>query len=256
MNDKPLRIVMLCGKGRSSRIMFHGLSPGICIVGVIMEGKSSFKMLIRRCKKLGIVTVFGQLLFLAYNRLLHQMSHTRIKQLFDDIQLNDAAIPGDILQTVDSINSEEAILLLQNYNPDAVVVNGTRIISAKMLSAVEAPFINTHSGITPRYRGVHGGYWAMANEDPTNCGVTVHLVDTGIDTGGVLYQALIFPDHRDNFATYPIHQIAKAIPLMRAALQDVGENRMKVRQGVLPSQLWYHPTLFTYFKNWIIKGVK
>ena len=41
-----------------------------------------------------------------------------------------------------------------------------------------------HAGITPQYRGVHGGYWAVVNNDPEHCGVTIHFVDKGIDTGG------------------------------------------------------------------------
>ncbi len=70
-----------------------------------------------------------------------------------------------------------------------VLVVGTRIISRKVLVAVAAPFINYHDGITPKYRGIHGGYWASAQSDLANFGVTVHLVDPGIDTGEVLYQA-------------------------------------------------------------------
>src|SRR5438093_9923670 len=46
-----------------------------------------------------------------------------------------------------------------------VVVNGTRIISEAVLTASDAVFINMHAGITPKYRGVHGGYWALYNGD-------------------------------------------------------------------------------------------
>jgi len=111
-------------------------------------------------------------------------------------------------------------------------------------------------GITPKYRGVHGGYWALVNKDRANCGVTVHLIDQGIDTGGVLYQDTINTDHSDNINTYPIHQIAKGISLMKAALEDITEDQINVRPGVYPSKLWYHPTLIEYFKHWVQKGVK
>jgi methionyl-tRNA formyltransferase len=43
-----------------------------------------------------------------------------------------------------------------------------------------------HAGITPRYRGTHGGYWVLLNNDPGHCGVTIHLVDPGIDTGSIV----------------------------------------------------------------------
>ena len=255
--DKKVRIVMLCGDGQSSRIMYNDLASYVDIECIILEKSPSRKTIIqRRIKKLGILKTTGQLLFFIFNKLLAKTSQARIKQLISSYGLNDARFPNNILRNVETINSEETISLLKRINPDAVVVNGTRIISANVLSSVNVPFINTHLGITPKYRGVHGGYWALANGDADNCGVTVHLVDQGIDTGGVLYQDIIRADNGDNFNTYPIHQIAKAIPLMRATLNDVKEKRINVKQGVLPSHLWYHPTLFEYVKYWIKKGMR
>ena len=61
------------------------------------------------------------------------------------------------------------------------MVNGTRIISSRVLDSIGCPIINTHAGITPRYRGVHGGYWALAEGHPEEVGTTVHLVDKGIE---------------------------------------------------------------------------
>ena len=63
-------------------------------------------------------------------------------------------------------------------------------------------------------------------------------------------------DKYDNFNTYPVHQIAKAIPLMKTALNDVKEKCLDIKQGIPPSHLWYHPSLFEYVKNWIHRGVK
>jgi folate-dependent phosphoribosylglycinamide formyltransferase PurN len=257
MENKKIRIVMLCRNGQSSRIMYYGLASFVDVECVILEKKPSGKIMIqRRMKKLGILKTTGQLLFLTMNKLMAKTSETRIKQLISDYGLNDESFPDDIIRKVDSINCEEVINLLKRINPVAVVVNGTRIISKSVLSSVNAPFINTHMGITPKYRGVHGGYWALVNGDPGNCGVTVHLVDQGIDTGGVLYQDIIRVDNCDNFNTYPIHQIAKAIPLMIAALNDVREKQIHIKQGVLPSHLWYHPTLFEYVKYWVKRGVR
>jgi len=256
MNNK-INVVMLCGNSQSSRIMFNDIASHVNIECVIIENKPSRKIMIqRRIKKLGAIRVIGQILFMLINKLLAWTSKARVRQLILDYGLNDTPPPENKTISVNSINDEETINLLEKFNPDAVVVNGTRIISKKVLSSIKAPFINTHMGITPKYRGVHGGYWALAMEDSDNCGVTIHLVDQGIDTGGVLYQDTIHAGKGDNFNTYPIHQIAKAIPLMKAALNDVREKHMNVRQGVFPSHLWYHPTILDYIKYWIQRGVK
>ncbi len=43
--------------------------------------------------------------------------------------------------------------------------------------------LNAHPGLLPRYRGVDVVAWAVLNGDPV--GVSVHLVDAGIDTGRI-----------------------------------------------------------------------
>jgi folate-dependent phosphoribosylglycinamide formyltransferase PurN len=256
MEISRIKIIMLCGKGSSSRTMYHGLNEHVDIVAVILEEKPSPSHLVkRRIKKLGFLKVIGQLLFILFNKIVSPLSAKRISFLMTDFMLKNHAIPKDVIQKVKSVNSQETINLIKKHKPDAIVVNGTRIISYKVLSSVKTPFLNTHMGITPKYRGIHCGYWAMAMKDEENCGVTVHLVDKGIDTGGVLYQARISPTKSDNFNTYPIHQISKGIELMKLALKDVAKNDIKIIEGIFPSTLWSHPTLFEYLRNWLKKGI-
>ena len=194
---------MLCGIDKSSNIMYNGLAPYFDIICVILENRVSRKKIFkRRIKKLGLLKVIGQLLFLLVNKVNHRINKTRIMSLVSDYGLDDKDPPDEITKTVNNINSAETISLLKRINPHAVVVNGTRIISKEVLSSIDAPFINTHMGITLKYRGVHGGYWALANGDPDNCGVTIHLIDIGIDTGGVLYQNIIQVGKDDNFKDY------------------------------------------------------
>ncbi len=253
----PLKTVILCNGKQSSRIMYHGIASEVDIIGIIVENKPDAKLMLkRRIKKLGLFRCFGQLLFVLFNRFFYKLSMSRVHQLIELYQLQDLDFPSEIVTKVESVNSEETINLLKKLNPDLIIVNGTRIISATVLASIKAPFINTHMGITPRYRGVHGGYWALASGDSENCGVTVHIVDQGIDTGGVLYQDRIQIEKQDNFNTYPIHQIAKAIPLMKAVLRDARENKLTVTQGVQPSNIWFHPTIWQYVANRIFKGVK
>jgi len=262
MENKEIKIVLLAGKGLSTRVMFHALkndpiSVGFNISAVILEEKpSSWHLFRRRVHKLGLLKVSGQVMFLLFNKILTQTSTSRISELSKQFKLNENEIPKEFLRKVKSINSKETIEILRQLSPDAVVVNGTRIISKKVLASIAAPFINTHMGITPKYRGIHCGYWALANNDKENCGVTVHLVDEGIDTGGVLFQDTISPTHKDNFNTYPVHQIAKAIPLMKKAIIAASENSLVVKKGVGPSGLWYHPTLWGYLWRWVFKGIK
>lgn len=217
------------------------------MVQVIVEDKpSAVKMLRRRAKRLGVHKAIGQALFVAYSRRLERQTSQRKQELMSDLEVKVKPFPTDRTLRVTSINDDSVIAALKRHRPDVVVVFGTRIISSRVLSSIDAPFINTHMGITPRYRGVHGGYWALAKGDRENCGVTVHLVDEGIDTGGVLHQQVIEPSDADNFFTYPALQLDAALPLLKAALHDVEHDQIRPNAGVGPSQLWHHPTIFEY----------
>lgn len=251
------RIALLAGEGWSTDAVYNGLREEFEIVAVIVERKpSALKMLRHRARTLGWRETFGQFCFILYSRLLGRAADMRIAMLMHRHGLSDTPIPGIAITPVESANQKRVAALLKKLAPQAVVVNGTRILSKKLLAAVDAPFINTHMGITPAYRGVHGGYWALANDDRERCGVTVHLVDEGVDTGGVLYQARIEVEEEDNFATYPVLQLAAALPLMKAALRDAAEGTLAPRAGEGPSKQWYHPTLWGYLAMRRRRGVK
>lgn len=262
MNDTKLsmdiKIVMLSGHAVSSRLMYNGLSDEIEIMKVIREQAIPMKKIMKnRAHKLGWFNVGGQIAFgLLLLPIIRTFSKHRKKEVMRELQLNDEKIPEEKLIDVSSVNSQECIHILKQINPDVVIVNGCRIISHKVLSAVDSVFINTHEGITPRYRGIHGAYWALANGDKENCGVTVHLVDKGVDTGGILYQSLIEPSKNDNFTTYPLHQTAAGIPLMKKAISDVATGNLKIIEPQLESRIWYHPMLSQYLWNYFVKGVK
>ena len=155
---------------------------------------------------------------------------------------------------VTSVNSPGDDRPPPQFAPKVVLVVGTSIISRKVLSSVSAPFINYHDGITPKYRGIHGGYWANAQGDFANFGVTVHLVDPGIDTGDVLYQARLKPSGQDNYATFSYLQIAAALPLLERAAQDAIAGTLTTQKVDLPSHLWSHPTLWGYVATGLERG--
>jgi methionyl-tRNA formyltransferase len=123
------------------------------------------------------------------------------------------------------------------------------------LSAVSAPFINYHAGLNPKYRGQSGAYWALRNDDSAHAGLTIHLVDRGVDTGDVLYQARSSFTKADNFQTYHFAQMAQAAPLMIQALEDALAGRLKPFKPDLPSQQYFMPTLWGYAWAGLTKGV-
>ena len=114
------------------------------------------------------------------------------------------------------------------------------------MNCVNAKFINLHAGITPKYRGSHGAYWALYNNDKENAGVTVHFVDKGIDTGNIIYQSTISVTEKDNFTTYPLLQTCVGVEDEIRAINDIINDNVVCKTVDLPSGLYSHPTFFQY----------
>ena len=256
MNDP--KIVLLAGEGISTNILYHALKNDCVIHSIILEEPVGKKTLIKnRIKKLGLWKVTGQILFqLIIAKFLHLTSSRRKKEILKAYSLDASPLPSEKITRVHSVNDDQCLELLQNINPQLVIVNGTRIISKRILDSVKATFINTHAGITPKYRGVHGAYWALVNNDKQNCGVTVHVVDAGIDTGEVIFQGAISPANSDNFATYPLLQLAAGIAGMKKAIADISAGSLVKTATVGESRLWSHPGFGQYIFYRLARGKK
>jgi hypothetical protein len=252
-------IVILGRRGDATNMLYHGIARDTDVVRVILEDPvSPFTILRRRVKRLGAIRTFGQLLFrAAVVPFLGVEAASRRREIIATYGLDAGPIPPERVTQVRSINSAPAIESLRSLAPAAVVISGTRILSPMVLGSVDAPFINIHAGMTPRYRGVHGGYWAIASGDPSASGVTVHLVDGGIDTGPVLAQARIAVTRADNFTTYPLLQLGVALPLLRGVLgQAIQGPLAPVPSLVTGSRIWSHPTAWGYLWSRLTRSAR
>jgi folate-dependent phosphoribosylglycinamide formyltransferase PurN len=257
MNKK---IVILGSQSNSTTLIFNRVNQLYPIEKVLIEQKEDFRLYFsRRIKKLGFSKVVGQFLFmLIIVPILKLMSSKRVKELNLVYKFDYSLIPVSKVINVKSVNSNETIEYLKKNQPDVILVAGTRIISKKVLSSVHSRFINIHAGITPFYRGVHGAYWALANNDAENMGVTVHYVDKGIDTGKILIQEQISIIKEDNFYTYPLIQLGVGLANLEKVLFDIVNEQFQIKENEIEAKgmLWYHPTLVQYLSYRIKKGIK
>ena len=65
----------------------------------------------------------------------------------------------------------------------------THLIPKKIIDFKKNKIINFHNSYLPLNRGYHPLFWAIFNK--TVLGVTIHLIDEGIDTGKIIYQKKI-----------------------------------------------------------------
>ncbi len=254
------KIVMLCRRGSASAMVYNALSEKFSVECAIIENAPDRKTFLKnRIKKLGLFKVAGQVMFSAFLvPLLRKEGRERKQEILSQYGASDDLKP--LLNSdpvlVNSVNDKECIDALRRLNPDIVVVNGTRIISEEVLGCIDATFINMHAGITPKYRGCHGAYWALREGDRDNAGVTVHLVDKGIDTGGILCQSVVPLTDKDNFTTYPVLQTCVGIADEIRAINDIIDGKVEIKKNNLPSGLYSHPTFFGYIYHRLVHKVR
>jgi len=253
-----VKLVVLATDSSSTWMMVNALREDYPDLHVVIENPiSRFVLLKKRAARIGLVKVLGQTLFMLYLPVLRRLSTKRIQSLLTLADLSTKPPTGASITRFESVNSQDCIEWLHKEQATVVVLNGTRIVSSALLASCNAVFLNTHCGITPTYRGMHGGYWALVRGDIKNVGVTVHLVDAGIDTGDIVSQETIDIDEQDNFLTYPVKQYIAGIPLMRSAVANaLAGNLRTFQRDDLPSSIWYHPTLWHYWWMRLRHGVR
>jgi uncharacterized membrane protein YgdD (TMEM256/DUF423 family) len=257
--DSEDRVVLLAGPGDSSDVVANYLaSRGSDLVVIGENAQSRVELARRRARRIGWPTVVGQILFIGtLQPMLRRLGrHRREAILLAGSADTTRRVP---VHRVASINGDEVPGLLRSLRPSVVVVHGTRIIHSRVLASAGCPVINMHAGITPRYRGVHGGYWALVEGHPEWVGTTVHLVDSGVDTGGILAQETFEVSREDTIATYPDLHLVHGLALLGPQLDKVRTGRTLERQpsSLAPgSMLFYHPTLWGYAWRRLRDGVR
>ncbi|MEM5515847.1 formyl transferase [Henriciella sp. AS95] len=249
-------IIALTSGGPHSWIMINALQDRFGDFPVIVEkGEPEELFWKRRRKMLGPLKVAS----MQAARLPIKMTKSGTDRIINDMITRHHLEPEPRLCSniirVPSVNSDACRRVLKAAGPKAVFVVSTRIISSATLESVDAPFINYHSGINPAYRGMFGGYFALANGDPEHFGATVHLIDQGVDTGEVLYQSSVDVERGDNFHTYLWRIAAHSRGIVVRAMDDALNGSLNPKTVNLPSKQWFAPTLGGYVWAGLRRGV-
>ncbi len=95
--------------------------------------------------------------------------------------------------------SKEKIFLNELSCDLGILAWWPNLIKEPLLSMPKYGYVNTHPSFLPYNRGKHYNFWAIVEQVPF--GVTLHFVDSGIDTGDLIAQASIEYDWCDTGET-------------------------------------------------------
>lgn len=97
-------------------------------------------------------------------------------------------------------------------------------LEAPVLDSVPEGIVNLHFSLLPRHRGPVPLYWTYVEDDRLT-GVTVHLVDEGVDSGDVLVQEALTLERGRPLVDVYAELTRRAAPLAAAALEDLSAAR-------------------------------
>ncbi len=91
---------------------------------------------------------------------------------------------------VRDFNSKRTEASLKGLKPDLVAFTGGGLIRKNILTVPAQGVLNCHSGLLPRFRGMDTLEWTILEAQGAlpQVGLTLHFMDTGVDTGPILRQ--------------------------------------------------------------------
>ena len=98
--------------------------------------------------------------------------------------------PTDGVPVVDggAANSKDEVAAIRSLEPDILYNAGPGIVRAPVFEAAPRGMLHVHHGILPGLKGVASPEWAAREREPAWLGVTLHLIDAGLDTGALVAQ--------------------------------------------------------------------
>jgi methionyl-tRNA formyltransferase len=131
-----------------------------------------------------VFTIFGINFFLyhSFKYLVYKLNQK--KQLTSIFKNNGV----QVISGVTNVNSSALIDNIVAFEPDVIItVLGNQLFKKKIIVVPKKCFINLHSSLLPLYRGLLPSFWVLKNNEECT-GVTVHIIDEGIDTGPIITQ--------------------------------------------------------------------
>lgn len=123
-------------------------------------------------------------------------------------------------------NESDFVRRVNDLCPDLLVAAGyTRRLGAELTGAARVASVNFHASLLPAYRGKHPVFWALRNGEKST-GMTVHLIDEGLDTGAIVYRAAVRTRKEDTVSSLYDRILAKSDVLVRRLVSDAQDNHL------------------------------
>jgi len=146
---------------------------------------------------------------------------------------------------------EKELGALRVLDIDILLVGGFSIILKQpILDVPKVACVNTHSSLLPRHRGPNPFYAAIVSGDKES-GVTFHLMDTGIDTGAVLFQKSFALKERETMVSLYVRSCDLAAEEIAGVLDGIEKEGVQATpQDEYRANYMKNPTMHDSWMYW------
>ncbi len=124
------------------------------------------------------------------------------------------------------INKQETVEKIKRSKPDIILsICFGHILKPEIIEISSLGIINLHTAYLPYNRGANPNVWSIVNETPA--GVTLHYIDSGIDTGDIIAQKQVLIDWLDTGKTLYKRLEEEAFKFFRQTWPDIKSGRIK-----------------------------
>lgn len=119
------------------------------------------------------------------------------------------------------LDSEEAVGHMRAARPDVIAFTGGGLLRGPLLAVAPHGVLNVHMGVLPRYRGMDVVEWPLLEGRPDEVGLTVHRMDSGLDTGPIHRVQLVARHSGETMAALRGRMEVLMVDLMCATLEAI-----------------------------------
>ncbi len=163
----------------------------------IDKKKSKFAYLISLLLIMG-VRYFAKYSFITFGYKIKKKLSKYFKFVADPSILGYANSKGIETFVIENPNKKDFIKMLEEKQVDVIINQSQCILKKKLLNTPSIGVINRHNALLPKNRGRLTPFWVLFNGEKET-GVSIHFVESGIDSGEIIVQERFPLDKKDNF---------------------------------------------------------
>ncbi len=162
-----------------------------------------------------------------------------IDDLVDEIGLDDKSLKKFSSDNhvdyflADNPNDQSVISFLTTHEPDIILSVGSTIIKKGFLNTPKIGVFNVHMGILPKYRGIGVTEWPVLEASESAApllGVTLHIMDTGVDSGPIIEEKRIMLDSGDEIHDLDQKYLPEMVRLMISGVKKARDGNLELIQ--------------------------